>query len=115
MSLTDLINLPVTIVRRSQDESEAFDPVPTEFLFETVGYLEQTQRTEPVAEGELSVTTWLLVLPAGTDVRTGDAVIEGGVIYEVIGDPASPWNPRTRLHGQVEATLKKTGGDEGGS
>lgn len=114
MSLTDLLSVPTTIVRRSEDD-EGFDPSPTEVLAETVGELQQVQRSEPVAEGELSVTTWLLVLPAGTDIRTGDAVIAEGETYEVIGAPWAVRNPRTRLESHTEASLRRTAGDEGGS
>jgi hypothetical protein len=114
MSLTDLLSVPLTIVRRSEDD-EGFDPAPGEVLVEVVGELQQVQRSEPVAEGELSVTTWLLVLPAGTDIRTGDAVIAGGETYEVIGAPWAARNPRTRLESHVECSLKRTAGDEGGS
>lgn len=113
MSLTDLLNLPVTIVRRTM--GEGFDPVPTESLVETFGELQQTARAEPVGEGELSVTTWLLVLPAATDVRTGDAVIADGATYEVIGSPWEARNPRTQFASHVEATLRRTADDEGGS
>lgn len=114
MSLTDLLNLPVTIVRRTET-TDAFDPVPVESLVETFGELQQTARAEPVGEGELSVTTWLLVLSAGTDVRTGDAVIADGATYEVVGAPWQARNPRTQLPSHVEATLKKTSDDESGS
>lgn len=111
--LTDLLNLPVTIVRRTT--GEGFDPVPVESLVEVLGELQQTRRDEPANEGELSVTTWLLILPAGTDVRTGDAVIADGSIYEVVGDAWQARNPRTQLASHVECTLKRTSDDEGGS
>jgi hypothetical protein len=104
----------VTIVRRSEVDDDAFDPAPGETLVVTIGELQQTQRTEPVAEGELSVTTWLLVLPAGTVIDTGDGVIADGSVYEVIGDSWRARNPRTRLESHVECTIKRTGG-EGGS
>lgn len=112
MSLTDLLNLSVTIVRRSEDD-EGFDPSPVETTTQVLGELQQTQRSEPVAEGELSVTTWLLVLPAGTVIGTGDAVIVDGGRYEVVGNPWPVRNPRTQLPSHVEATLRKTGDDEG--
>lgn len=113
MSLADLLNLPVTIVRRTGEDDGAFDPVPSEALVQTVGELQQTQRAEPAAEGELSVTTWLLVLPAGTAVDTGDAVVAGGQTFEVVGDPWPARNPRTRLASHVECTVRRTGGEEG--
>lgn len=114
MALADLLNLPVTIIGRSEDD-ESFDPSPAETMTQVLGELQQTQRTEPAGEGELSVTTWLLVLPAGTVIGTGDAVIAGGARYEVVGDSWHARNPRSQLPSHVEATLRRTGDDEGGS
>lgn len=77
---------------------------------EAVCELQQRQRTENGDRGEVSVTEWLLVLPAGTDVSTGDSVIVDGDRYEVIGDPWEARNPRTQAFSHVEATLKRTAG-----
>ena len=86
-----------------------------ETLVETVGELQQTQRTEPGDAGETSDTRWLLVLPAGTVVNTGDAVIVDGEVYEVVGAPWPARNPRLGVASHIEASVRRTAGDEGGS
>lgn len=115
--LTDLLNLSVTIVRRSDTGGidRYGNPMPTETFVETTGELQQIRRDEPADEGELSVTTWLLVLGADTDLRTGDAILANDGLYEVVGDPWQARNPRTQLASHVEATLKRVADDEGGS
>lgn len=114
MTLTQLLNRTVTITRRSAsgDIDEFGNEISTETNVATVGELQQTQRTEPAAQGELSITTWLLVLPAGTSIDTGDAVIVDNHTYEVIGAPWQARNPRTQVASHVEATLRRTVGSE---
>lgn len=115
--LASLLNRSVTIVNRSggAGTDEYGNAVPDESLVETVGELQQQQRAEPVAEGELSDTRWLLVLPAGTLIGTGDAVIVDGETFEVVGAPWPVRNARTGDEHHVEATVRRTAGDEGGS
>lgn len=115
--LADLLNRAVTIINRSDgSETDGYgNAVPDEFLVETVGELQQQQRSEPVAEGELSDSRWLLVLPAGTLIGTGDAAIVDGEVYEVVGAPWPMRNPRTGAPHHIEATVRRTAGDEGGS
>lgn len=115
--LAALLNRPLTIVNRTDSTAidEYGNAIPTETLVETVGELQQVQRSEPVAEGELSDTRWLLVLPAGTVLNTGDAVIVDGEMFEVTGQPWAARNPRTGAQSHVEATCRRTAGDEGGS
>lgn len=116
MSLTVLLSRPLTIVQRSDDgdTDDYGNPVAVETLVEVVGELQQQRRTEPGDQGELSDTTWLLILPAGTSIDTGDAVICDGEIFEVIGDAWSARNPRTGVVSHLECTLRRTG-SEGGS
>jgi hypothetical protein len=115
MPIGSLLTLPVTVVHR--DSTGAVDEfgndVPTETLVETVGELQQTRRDEPLTEGELAATTWDLFLPAGTSIATGDAVIAGGSVYEVIGDAWDARNPRTGVQSHVEASLRRVGDEEG--
>lgn len=112
--LSTLLNRPVTITRNlpSADEDEYGNEIPDEETVETVGELQQTRRDEPSDSGEVSRTTWLLVLPAGTDIRTGDSVDVDGERYELTGDPWPARNPRTRAESHVEATLIRTVGGE---
>lgn len=115
--LQTLLNRPVTIVRAlpSGDEDEYGNEQPSEDVVETVGELQQTRRDEPADSGELSRTTWLLVLPAGTDIRTGDSVEVDGASYQLVGDPWPARNPRTQAESHVEATVIRTAGSEDAS
>lgn len=112
MSLADLLNRPVTIVQRSLSGTEdAYgNDVATEALIKTVGELQQVRRDEPTGEGETTRTDWLLILPAGTPVRTGDVATIDGLEYELVGDPAIWRNPRTQAVSHIEATCRRTGG-----
>lgn len=110
MSLTDLLNRPLILVRQ-EPGSEVDDfgnRISEEVTLEVVGEIQQQRRSEDDDEGELSDTRWMLFLPAGTDLDTGDAVICDGEVYEVIGDPWQARNPRTQLASHVEASLRRT-------
>lgn len=115
--LSQLLNTPVTITRElaSGDTNEYGEEIPTEDVLTTVGELQQVQRDEPSGAGELSVTRWLLFLPAGTELRTGDSVEVDGASYELTGDPWSVRNPRTQAVSHVEASVIRTAGSEEGS
>lgn len=117
MSLSALLNRSLTIVSRSDSGTidEYGGDIPTEVLTQTVGELQQVRRDEPIAEGEMSDTRWLLVLPGATAIDTGDAVIVDDELFEVVGAPWPARNPRTGVVSHVEATLRRTAGDEGGS
>jgi hypothetical protein len=115
--LTDLLNRPITIVSRTDGDAtdEYGNEIPDEAMTSTVGELQQERRDEPGASGETSDTRWLLVVPAGTVINTGDAVIVDNEVYEVVGAPWPARNPRTGTTSHVEASLRRTAGDEGGS
>lgn len=119
MTLTALLNRPLTLVTRTSDgtEDDYGNDRPGETQTDVVGELQQIRRTEPVEDGELSDTSWMLFLPAGTVINTGDAVICDGQVYEVVGDPWQARNPRTQVESHIECTLRRTGaaGDELGS
>jgi hypothetical protein len=71
--------------------------------------LQPRSRKEPDAQGELSQTDWLLILPAGTEVSTADTVTVDGETFEMVGD-SGPWrNPRTGVASHVEASVRKAG------
>lgn len=116
MSLTALLNRPLTIVTRTDEgATDVFgNAIPTETLTAVVGELQQQRRAEPGDAGELSDTTWLLILPAGTAITTADAVVCDGQLYEVIGDPWEARNPRTMAASHIECTVRRTAsaGDE---
>ncbi len=115
--LADLLNLPITIVNRASgdDEDDYGNAIPTESPVVTVGELQQIRRDEPGEAGETSDTRWLLVVPAGTVLNTGDAVIAGNEVYEVVGQPWPARNPRLGVASHIEATVRRVAGDEGGS
>src|SRR5688572_27377107 len=113
MPLSQLLNLPCTITRRtpSADDEEINDygdPVQNETEVDTVCELQQRARSEDDLQGELSDTSWLLILPAGTAIDTGDAVTIDGKTYELVGDPWQARNPRTETVEHIEATLRRT-------
>ena len=114
MTLTALLNLPILIVKRTT--AVTLDPFGnanrTEANIATVGELQQIRRDEPGDENETSDTRWLLILPAGTDIATGDGIIADGLIYEMVGNPWKARNPRTQIVSHVEATLRRVAGDE---
>ena len=74
---------------------------------ETVCDLQQRQRDEPDPAGELSITTWDIFFPAGTEVDTGDAVIVGSYVYELLGDPWDA-NQGSAAVNHVAATVRRT-------
>lgn len=117
MTISQLLTLPVTITRRTP--AGGLDAYGNELLAETtvqtVGELQQRVRREPGPMGEMTVTDWLLVLPAGTVLDTGDAVDAGGDRYEVVGGPWPVRDPRTAVEHHVEATLRRTVGAEDAS
>jgi hypothetical protein len=114
VTLMQLLNRTVTITRRTASAStdDYGNEISAETNVATVGELQQTQRTEPTAQGELAVTTWLLILPAGTNIDTGDTVTVDTHTYEVIGSPWQARNPRTQVTSHVEATLRRSVGSE---
>jgi hypothetical protein len=97
----------VTIVRRAPGGTidEFGGEIADEVLIETVGELQQRKRDE--AQGQLSQTDWLLILPAGTEIDTGDGVLVDGLIFEVTGAPWEARNPRTMVASHIEATLRR--------
>lgn len=116
MSLTTLLSRPCALVRRTDSGSTDDDgnAIKTEVATQTVCSLQQIRREEPGDAGELSITLWDLFLPTGTAIDTSDAVIVGGDVYEVVGDPWDATEGSARMH-HVEATVRKTAGAEDSS
>lgn len=118
MPLATLLNRPCTIFRRSPSGSkdDYGNAILTETAVETVCEIQQRSRTEEDDQGELSDTLWLGIFPGETVLRTGDEVrVEGIGNFELVGDPWPARNPRTQVEEHVEATLRRTVGDEEGS
>lgn len=110
MSLETLVNRTCKIVRRlpSDDYDKYGREIPLEDIVDTVCELQQQRRDEPDDQGELSDTRWNLFVKPGTDLRTGDAVIVDGEEYEMVGDPWTARNPRTKAVSHLECTLRRT-------
>ncbi len=109
MLASTLLHRACTVTTRTDSGStdDYGNPTDAETSLTTVCDLQQQQRTEPGAQGELSDTRWLLILPPGTEITTRSTVTVDDIVYEVIGDP---WT--AHLHGRpthVEATLRRTG------
>lgn len=117
MSLASLLGRPCTIVQRS--DSGATDPygndVATEALLETVCEIQQQRRDEPGDQGEVSDARWLGILPAGTELGTGDGVLVDDMLFECVGAPWPVRNPRTGQESHVEASLRRVAAAESGS
>jgi hypothetical protein len=104
------------ITRAAVDEIDEYgDEIPTETTVETVGELQQQQRTEQdLARRDLRHP--LAADPPGRDqIGTGDSVEVDGHEYEVVGEPWAARNPRTRAESHVEATLRRVAGSEDAS
>lgn len=111
--LSQLINLPCTILRRETGDTKT--PYgrrrKTDTAIETVCELQQQASDEPT-DGQVADSSFLLIFEAGTDVRTGDAVVVSGHTYELTGQPWTARNPRTKLASHVEASARRVSGTE---
>lgn len=113
--LADLLTLTCSITARSAQVAvdEYGDEAFTETVTTAVCELQQRQRSETGAAGEVSSSEWLLILPAGTSIDTGDTVTVDEIDYEVTGEPWQARNPRTGAGSHIECTLRRTAGTEG--
>lgn len=114
MTLDLLLTLPCFITTRSATATlnaynePVYDPVVTSAVCD----LQQRQRSETTSLGELSETSWLLVLPAGTPVDQTAIVTIDGCDYELDGDPWEARNPRTGVASHIEATVRRVNGPD---
>jgi hypothetical protein len=113
-NLSKLLKRDVTIIRREEsgDEDTYGNDIPKVTNLAVKGELQQRSRDE--AEGTISQTNWLLILPAGTPIDGNDAVVVDGDTYEIIGDPWPAWNPRLGRYEHIEVTLRRTSGQPEG-
>lgn len=108
MDPTRLMQLTATI-------AHAADGTPDEYNDATVTYstvtarcwLQQTQRSEQTAAGQIETETWSLYLPAGTTIDPADQVTIDAVTYELTGPPWPAVNARTGQHSHIEATIRR--------
>lgn len=115
MPLT-LLTLPCVIVHRSEDEDTVDlhgNPWTNEELESAFCELQQLSARERV-EGLSDATHRIFLLP-GVLLDTSDAVIAEDILYEVEGDPWQVRDPEENVVHHVEATLRRTSGEEDGS
>jgi hypothetical protein len=117
MSLTQLLSRDCTVIQRSPSggSDDYGNIVPTETELDTVCELQQRRRDEPSDQGELSDTVWDAFFLPTEDVRTDDALVVDGGLYEFVGDPWTVRNPRTAADSHIEATARRAGGFPEGS
>lgn len=113
--LDALLTRLVTIHRRTVGETTDEYGNAVSDTTTIVAYGELQQRTRRENPDEMSDTTWLLVLPVGTDIDTNDSVVVadmpgGPSSFELVGEPWPVRNPRTGAESHIEATLRRTAG-----
>jgi hypothetical protein len=115
--LATLINRPCKLIRRSESGTtdDYGNDIPSEIVVDTVCELQQRRRDEPSDQGELSDTVWDAFFLPTEDVRTDDALVVDGGLYEFVGDPWTVRNPRTAADSHIEATARRAGGFPEGS
>jgi hypothetical protein len=115
--LSKLLNRTCVLTLRSasEDKDDYGNERPSETTVTVLCELQQQQRTEQDLAGETSDTHWLLILPPGTQIGTGDSAEVDGHEYEVVGEPWKARNPRTQAQSHVEATLRRVAGSEDAS
>lgn len=114
--LANRLKRNVTIQRHADSGNidDYGNEIPTVTTVEVLGELQQPSRSgaRGEAEGTISQTDWILFLPANTPIDTNDVVVVDGQSFEVIGDPWNAFNPRTGEFEHVEASLRRTSGEE---
>jgi len=109
MTVTALMTATVTITSRSYTEGtldEYGNEIATETNVTVDAYLQQLAGSE--REGYVPEATDLLIVPAGTAIQANDLVYDvASHEYQVLGPPASVWNPRSRQVHHIEATLRR--------
>jgi len=110
MSIAKLINRPAKLVRRTVSEDD-FDQKATTSEMDIFCWVSARSRKEQEDGGETSDAVFnAYILPADTEIRTGDAIDQDGVRYEAEGAGWNARNPRTGRLSHVEATVKRVTG-----
>ena len=113
MALTRLMRQPVTVHRRSPGAADVRGnaALAVDSTYDVLGYFEQTEATEVMDGRDTATATALVVLPAGSPLGHLDLVdVDGRGMWEVIGEPARPFNPRLNGESHVEARLRRSAG-----
>jgi len=119
MNISELLTRTCTLLLRETSGEDAYGNEETETTeLETVCEVQQAQRLEEPAEGEVSDTRWNGYFPVepGEALSTGDAVRATGIgVLELVGAPWVVRDPETQTDSHVEATLRLVAGAEEGS
>lgn len=109
MNVDRLLTRPVEVSTPTDGAVDEYG-TPTAGASSTVtvdGYVEQTSTTE-VTEGQQTAPgRWWAALPTGTAVtaRSRLTIVDSGQTFEVVGEPATRWNPRLRRNEFVRVEL----------
>ncbi|HET7588597.1 MAG TPA: hypothetical protein VFK14_00205 [Solirubrobacterales bacterium] len=116
---TKLMNTVATLIKRREgEEKDEFGAAVTskeevQILCEIQQRKARLAGSEGPGEGETSATSWLGFFPAETDLRTSDAIVVEGIgKLELDGEPWHVHSPRTGAVSHIEATLRRTAGNE---
>lgn len=118
MLIDEMLNIPCTIIRRTPaaETGRYGRQIVEESQHGTVCYVEQRRRDEPEGQGELSSEDWFGAFLPTEKIFAGDAVVVTGFgEFEVVGDPGPFWDVDEQRVSHLEASLKQTDAEEGGS
>jgi hypothetical protein len=109
VSLAALLTREATLLQRSYDgpPDEYGDPTWQEVATDVPCELQPGGASEALGDA-VQLSTWRLILGPAHVAATGwDAVELEGERYELVGDPAPFWNPRTRQYDHLEAIVQR--------
>jgi hypothetical protein len=109
MSLANLLNQPLSLQRVTASTVDEYGNAVTGAYGAPVtvlGFLEQTASTEIQVDRDTIITEWQCFLPTGTVIGPLDRISYQGQTFEVIGSPASWWNPRTQVESHFIVALR---------
>jgi head-tail adaptor len=105
VSITALMVHDVTLVRAGTTASRYGDDVkdwPTAERTTTKAWVAQRNRAENLDGREAQDRTFIVYLPASTDVTGLDRVEWDGLTLEIVGPPRRAWSPKLRGEHHIE-------------
>lgn len=107
MPIRKFLNQPLTLQKNGATTDRYGNTVPsTTSTQSTLGYLEQLQSVETLADRDVSVGDWVAYLPADLNINAQDRIVFGSQTFEVDGEPWQVYNPRIRQVSHLQAKLK---------
>lgn len=107
--IANLLNRPCTIARGVENDGYGLDTPDEAETTDTVCELQQRNRSEAGDAGEISLSDWVVFLPAGTELTTADRITVEDQTFEVIGAPWPVVHPVSQIASHLEATVRRTG------